>query len=45
MEIYAIVKKPKDYCVQNKKTGKVVFYGTKEECKEWIEHNGHDEWN
>jgi hypothetical protein len=24
---------------------KTVFHGTKSECSEWIEHNGHDEWN
>jgi hypothetical protein len=22
-----------------------VFFGTKAECVEWIETNGHDEWN
>jgi hypothetical protein len=28
-----------------KRTGKVVFYGTRTECREWIERNDGDEWN
>jgi hypothetical protein len=24
---------------------KAVFYGNRTECKEWIERNGHDDWN
>lgn len=28
-----------------KRTGKVAFYGTRSECKEWIERNDGDEWN
>lgn len=31
-----------DYYVKNCKTGKVVFYGSRIECDEWIERNGHD---
>jgi hypothetical protein len=30
-----------DYRVIHIKTGKSVYYGTKTECREWIEHNGH----
>jgi len=44
VKLYAI-KNPSvgdsDYRVAHVKTGKVVFYGTRAECKEWIEHNGH----
>ena len=25
--------------------GRAVFYGTLAECKEWLEINGHDDWN
>ena len=31
--------------IKNVKTGKIVFYGTKAECDDWLEVNGHDEWN
>lgn len=34
-----------DHCVFLKSTKRAVFFGTKAECLEWIERNGHDEWN
>lgn len=36
----------KDECkVVHVKTWKAVFFGTRAECKDWIEVNGHDDWN
>ena len=34
-----------DHCVYLKRTNRAVFFGTKAECNEWLERNGHDEWN
>jgi hypothetical protein len=34
-----------NYKVVLVRTSKTVFYGTKRECEEWLERNGHDEWN
>lgn len=35
----------KGWKVVKTSTGTNVFFGTKQECAEWIERNGHDEWN
>ena len=35
----------KNYKVVLVRIGATVFYGTKAECQEWVEYNGHDEWN
>lgn len=46
MNLYAI--KPDtagSFKVVLMRTGKVYFYGTKIECREWIERNGDDENN
>ncbi|QBQ72103.1 hypothetical protein Milano_081 [Agrobacterium phage Milano] len=32
----------KGWKVVKNATGKNVFFGTKQECEEWIERNGHD---
>jgi hypothetical protein len=36
---------PIGYVVKSKSTGRIAFTGTRRECLEWIEYNGHDEWN
>ena len=46
MSLYQIKTDARDgYKVVLKRTGKVCFYGSKAECKEWIERNDGDEWN
>lgn len=40
--IYEIKKDGLSFCVVKKGTTRAVFYGSKLECKEWIERNGHD---
>ena len=47
MSYYRIAKPSafggKDHAVVHIATGKAVFYGSKRQCVEWIERNGHDE--
>lgn len=43
-KIYQILKWRDEYQVC-KRGGSVVFIGSRQECKEWIERNGHDEWS
>lgn len=41
MSIYKIIAWRNEYQVV-KKGGGCVFIGTKAECREWVERNGHD---
>lgn len=47
MTNFYAIKRPSvgatDFMVAHIATGKVVFYGSKAKCREWIERNGHDE--
>jgi hypothetical protein len=46
MNLYAIkAAGGSEYKVVLVRTGKPYFYGTRKECREWIELNGHDENN
>ncbi len=45
MMTYTIKKKRGAYHVLLKSNGMIVFLGIKKECEEWLERNGHDEWN
>lgn len=34
-----------DYKIIKRSSGRVVFYGDRDDCEQWLERNGHDEWN
>lgn len=44
--LYGVKKDPRsnDWCVYLKRTRETYFFGTKEECQEWVERNDGDEW-
>jgi len=43
--LYEIKAHGNEYKVILKRTGRVYFYGTRTECREWIERNDGDEHN
>ena len=43
--LYAIKKNGDEYKVVLKRNGRIYFYGTKDECQEWVERNDGDEHN
>ncbi len=42
-KLYVIRKAGNEYAVHHVKTWKRVFYGTRAQCAEWIEHIGNDD--